>query len=107
MRLKSPLVTEQLLTAHWDRPILTPEEQEQVKTGARWLRRVVNPYAYLNKLATVGTAVSSTIVDTSQRPADPDVQDYLKDLYALAGFTALHKLTVSLLQHTNPARTLC
>ena len=105
--LKCPLVTEQLLTAYWDRPILTPEEQEQVKTGARWLHRVVNPYAYLNKLTTVGTAVSLTIIDTSQRPADPDVQDYLKDLYVLAGFMALHKLTVSLLQHTNPAQTLC
>ena len=68
-------------TTHSDGPILTPEERGQVKTGARWLRRVANPFVDFHIIATVGTAMSSVVADVSQRQADPDVQGYLKDLY--------------------------
>ena len=63
------------------KPILTAEEQDQVKAGARWLRRVANPFVDFHIIVTVGTAVSSVVANVSQRNANPDVQDYLKDLY--------------------------
>ena len=96
MHPKRSSVTKRLLTAYIDRLILTPEEQEEVKTGARWLRRIANPFIDLYTLATVGTAVSSTIANVSQRPADSNVQDYLKDLYVHIAPMGLRQLTANL-----------
>ena len=85
------------------RPLLTPEEQAEVKAGARWLRRIANPFIDLHVIVTVGTAVSSTTTNVSQRPTDPDVQDYLKDLYVCTVPIGFHRLTTNLLQHAAPA----
>lgn len=71
----------QMLTENSDRPPLTSQEQVLVKDRARWLRRVVNPFADFNIIVTIGTITSSSTGATSQRENDPDAQDYLKDLW--------------------------
>jgi hypothetical protein len=78
--LKCLSVTEQLPKPNSNEPALTSGEQNQIKAGARWLRRVANPFVDFHVIATIGTALSSNAHETSQSQDDPDVQGYLKDL---------------------------
>ena len=75
------LTIEHPLTENSDRPPLTSQEQALVKDRARWLRRVVNPFADFNTIVTIGTITSLSTGAASQRENDPDAQDYLKDLW--------------------------
>ena len=103
MCLKCSYVEEQLQTTHSDAPVLTAGEQEQVKAGARWLRRVANPFVDFHTIVTVGTAVSSAVTNATQNQADPDVQGNLKDLYVWTAHSGGRQLTANLSQHTHPA----
>ena len=77
---EASFIAEWVFTTNGNRPILTPEEQGQVKAGARWLRRIANPFIDFHVIVTVGTAVSSMNTGASQTQDNSDVQGYLKDL---------------------------
>ena len=86
-------VAEQPFTVYSNEPALTSAERGQVKAGARWLRRVANPFADFHVIVTVGIAASSTTDEASQGQDNPDVEDCLKDVYVLAVSAGPHKLT--------------
>jgi hypothetical protein len=69
-----------LLTTIPSELCLTPQESVEIKDKARWLRRVVNPFADLYLILAVGAAGSPTATETTQTRQDREIQGHVKDL---------------------------
>ena len=60
---------------------LTPQEREEVKDKARWLRRVINPFLDFYVILAVGVAGLSTTTEAAHgRREDSRIRDHAKDL---------------------------
>jgi len=74
------LIAEHPLTANPSEPTLTPQEKQEIKDKARWLRRIVNPFVDFYIILAVGAASSPTATEAAQRREDKQTRDHAKDL---------------------------
>jgi len=74
------LIAEHPLTANPSEPTLTPQEKQEIKDKARWLRRIVNPFVDFYIILAVGAAGSPTATEAARRREDKQTRDHAKDL---------------------------
>lgn len=80
VRLPCVLTAEYPLTANPSELVLTPQENQEIKEKARWLRRVVNPFVDFYIILAVGAAGSPTATEMARRHEDRQTRDHAKDL---------------------------
>ncbi|KAF9786096.1 hypothetical protein BJ322DRAFT_1107959 [Thelephora terrestris] len=61
-------------------PTLTRKENQEIKDGARWLRRVTNPFVDFYVILAIGATGSSTAAGVARQHEDSQTRDHAKDL---------------------------
>lgn len=59
---------------------LTTDESAELVDGARWLRRITNPFVDLNIILSIGAAGSPTTAGGAARTQEASVRDHSKKL---------------------------
>jgi hypothetical protein len=79
-KLYTLVFTECLLTTIHREFSLTPQEREDIKEKARWLRRVANPFIDFYIIMAIGAAGPPAADEVTQRHEDRQIRDHAKDL---------------------------
>ena len=61
-------------------PMLTPQESQEIKDKARWLRWVANPFVDFYAIVAIGATGPSITMGITHQHEDSQTRDHAKDL---------------------------